>query len=351
VAEPKTRKQSPDKGESKPRRKKKAAAEPRSRGIAPDAIASGGPPAAVARLAEAIQADGGTVLAPYRDPLGGNWQLFAALPIDLVEPTPYQRDLSKPHVERLSAAMDKLGRYLDPMIVVRGEQPDGEGGGRDELAPSTARGGKAYPYWTPNGNHRLAALRELGARSVVAIVVPDIEVAHRILLLNTEKAHNLRERALEVIRLAELLAQTEDRPERDFELEFEEPALLTIGLCYLENGRFAGGAYHPVLRRVEKFLGSPLPKALETRRERAKQVLELDQAVTEAMKRLKDRGFESPYLRAFVVARINPLRFKRGAKADPDEIIDTMLAAARRFDAGRVRGEQIARAGGAPEES
>jgi ParB family chromosome partitioning protein len=340
VAEPKTAKRAPGKSEGKPRRKKKAAAEPRSRGIAPDAIGSGTPPAALTRLAEAIEADGGTVLAPYKDPLGGNWQLFAALPIDLVEPTPFQRDLSKPHVERLSSAIDRLGRYLDPMIVVRGDAPVAEG----------REGQTSYPYWTPNGNHRLAALRALGARSVVAIVVPDIEVAHRILLLNTEKAHNLRERSLEVIRLAELLASTESRPERDYEIEFEEPALLTLGLCYQENGRFAGGAYHPVLRRAEKWSGSALPKALETRRERAKQVLELDAAVSEAMKRLKDRGFESPYLRPFVIARINPLRFKRGGNPDVDETIDTMLAAARRFDAGRVRGDQIARAGGAPEE-
>jgi ParB family transcriptional regulator, chromosome partitioning protein len=344
VAEPKAAKQAPSKTEGKPRRKKKAAAEPRSRGIAPDAIGSGTPPAAIARLAEAIETDGGTVLAPYKDPLGGNWQIFAALPIDLVEPTPFQRDLSKPHVDRLSAAMDRLGRYLDPMIVVRGDQPDGE-----ETALSAAK--VARPYWTPNGNHRLAALRALGARSVVAIVVPDIEVAHRILLLNTEKAHNLRERSLEVIRLAELLAQTENRAERDYEIEFEEPALLTLGLCYQENGRFAGGAYHPVLRRAEKWSGSALPKALETRRERAARILELDAAVSEAMKKLKERGFESPYLRPFVIARINPLRFKRGGNPDVDETIDTMLASARRFDAGRVRADQVARAGGAAEES
>jgi ParB family chromosome partitioning protein len=327
VAEPKATK--------KPRRKKKAAAEPRSRGIAPDAIGSGAQPAALTRLAEAIETDGGAVLAPYKDPLGGNWQIFAALPIDLVEPTPFQRDLSKPHVERLSSAMDRLGRYLDPMIVVRGDPPEGE---------------SSRPYWTPNGNHRLAALRQLGARSVVAIVVPDIEVAHRILLLNTEKAHNLRERSLEVIRLAELLATTEDRPEKDYEIEFEEPALLTLGLCYQGNGRFAGGAYHPVLRRAEKWSGSALPKALETRRERAARVLELDAAVTEAMKKLKERGFESPYLRPFVIARINPLRFKRGGNPDVDETIETMLSSARRFDAGRVRADQVAKVGGAPED-
>ena len=341
MAETKRAKPAPNKTERKPRGKKKAAAEPRSRGIGPEAIGSGTQPAALIHLAAAIEADGGTVLAPYRDPLGGNWQIFAALPIDLVEPTPYQRDLSKPHVERLSAAMDKLGRYLDPMIVVRGEQP-GEEGPEGQTA--------LHPYWTPNGNHRLAALRQLGAKSVVAIVVPDIEVAHRILLLNTEKAHNLRERSLEVIRLAELLAETESRPEREFEIEFEEPALLTIGLCYQENGRFAGGAYHPILRRVEKFEDTPLTEALETRRERATRILKLDAAVTEAMKRLKERGFDSPYLRPFVVARINPIRFKRGA-ADVDEVIDTMLASARKFDAGRVRADQVAKASGAPEES
>jgi ParB family chromosome partitioning protein len=334
VAEPKAGKSAPSKSEGKPRRKKKAAAEPRSRGIPPDSIGSGDKPPILNQLIRAIESDGGTVLAPYRDPLGGNWQIFAALPIELVEPTPYQRDLSKPHVERLSVAMDKLGRYLDPMIVVRGEQPDGEA---------------AKPYWTPNGNHRLAALRQLGAKAVIAIVVPDIEVAHRILLLNTEKAHNLRERSLEVIRLAELLAQTESRPEKDYEIEFEEPALLTLGLCYKENGRFAGGAYHPILRRVEQWESAVLPKALETRRERAARILELDAAVSDAMKKLKERGFESPYLRPFVVARINPIRFKRGA-ADADGVIETMLAAARKFDAGRVRPDQVAKAGGAPEE-
>jgi ParB family chromosome partitioning protein len=177
-----------------------------------------------------------------------------------------------------------------------------------------------------------------------------MEVAHRILLLNTEKAHNLRERALEVIRLAQNLAELDDRPEKEFESEFEEPALLTIGLCYQQNGRFAGGAYHPVLKRIEKFLGSALPKALEVRRERAARVLELDEAVSAAVAELKAKGFESPYLRAFVVARINPLRFKRGAKAEFDETIDKMLAGARRFDSTRIRADQVARTGGAPEE-
>jgi ParB family chromosome partitioning protein len=181
-------------------------------------------------------------------------------------------------------------------------------------------------------------------------VVPEPEVAHRILLLNTEKAHNLRERALEVARLAEALAALDDRPEREFAIEFEEAALVTLGLCYQQNGRFSGGAYHPVLKRCDKFLASKLPNALVTRRERAEKLLQLNERVNEAVKGLKERGFESPYLKAFVVARINPLRFQRKPTADFDETIDKMLASAGRFDATRIRADQVARTGGAPSE-
>lgn len=71
--------------------------------------------------------------------------------------------------------------------------------------------------------------------------------------------------------------------------------------------------------------------------------------MNQAVAALKSRGFESPYLKPFVVARINPIRFKRG-EADFDETLDKMLAAARRFDAAKIRADQVARTGGAPEE-
>ena len=185
---------------------------------------------------------------------------------------------------------------------------------------------------------------------MTALVVPEAEVARRILALNTEKAHNLREKALEVSRLAEALVTLDDRPEREFEVEFEEPALLTLGICYRQNGRFAGGAYHSVLKRVEAFLAHPLSKALAMRRVRADKLIALDEAVNEAVKALKARGFESPYLKAFVVARINPLRFKRGAKAEFDDTVDRMLASALKFDTSRIKADQLASAGGPAEE-
>lgn len=309
-------------------KRKKAQAEPLSRGLDARRLATAAHPAAVDELAERIASDGGAVLAIYRDPLGSHWQILAALPVDKVEPTPFQRDLSDSHVGRLTDAIDRLDRYVDPVTAV----PTADG-----------------LYWTPNGYHRLGAMRRLGAKAIVALVIPEAEVAHRILLLNTEKAHNLREKALEVARLAVALAELDDRPERDYAIEFEEAALITLGFCYEQNGRFAGGAYHPVLKRCDKFLSMKLPRALEVRRERAAKLLELNDAVTAAVASLKSRGFESPYLRAFVVARINPLRFKRG-EADFDETIDKMLSSARRFDAAKIRADQVARSGGAPEE-
>jgi len=314
-------------GKTRPKRKKTAAA-PASRGLTARQVAAGSPPAKVESLRAEIEEDGGTFLGAYRDPVGGHWHILAALPIAKVAPTPFQRDLSETHVERLASVMDKLDRFVDPIVAVRG-----------------AEGG----WWTPNGHHRLAAVRGLGGRSIVALVLLDPEVAFKILALNTEKAHNIREKALEVIRMARALgAAHADRAESDFALEFEEPALLTLGCCYEKNGRFAGGAYNPVLKRVERFLGARLPQALAERAARADKLLALDEAVTAAVKALKARGFESPYLKAFVVARVNPIRFQRGGSPDFDATIEKMTASARRFDAAKVRADQLAAASGAP---
>jgi ParB family chromosome partitioning protein len=104
------------------------------------------------------------------------------------------------------------------------------------------------------------------------------------------------------------------------------------------------------LKRIDGFLSRPLQKALATRAERAERLLELEEAVAAAMKTLKERGFDSPYLRAFVVARINPLRFQKAANPDFDETIQKMLASAKKFRAESVKPEQLARAAGAPEE-
>ena len=316
-----------------PRKRRKLAG--RSTGLTPNELA-GTAPAAIETLERAIEGDGGKAISSYREPFDGQWLIMASLPIEQVEPTPYQRNLSDTHVRKLETVIAKLGRFLDPIIVVRSEP--NQGGVR---------------YWTPNGNHRLSALRTLGARSVTAIVVPEPSTAYKILALNTEKSHNLRERALEVIKMYKELAMLDEANEESYALEFEDAALITLGLCYLEQGRFSGGAYHPILRRVDSFLKKPLQAALEIRRERSKMLMDLDKAVCERVDALKKRGLISPYLKSFVVARINPIRLrpKDAAPLSYNEVLERMTKAVDKLNPEKIRMEDLAKSGGAPEET
>jgi len=243
-----------------------------------------------------------------------------------VEPTPYQRDPSDAHVKRLMTVIEKVGRFLDPVVLIR--QDDG--------------------YWTPNGNHRLQAMRKLGAKSIVGLLVPEPEVAFKILALNTEKAHNVKEKSLETIRMARALAERRTAREGDFAFEFEQAPYLTLGAAYEERRSLSGGAYHPVLRRIDDFLDETMAKALKERERRAAKVLKLDDAVTKVVTALKARGLTSPYLKPFVVARVNPIRFSKSTEFDFDEVMDKMIASAGKFNVDRVKQEDVAKVGGAP---
>jgi len=312
-------------GTKKPRRRAKAAKGPV--GLLAAEVAQGEAPESLRALERQVALDGGAVIGRYREPFGQRWLLLAALPIERIEPTPYQRDLSPPHVGRLAAAISKIGSFLDPLIAVR-----------QQLSETVL-------YQTPNGSHRLGALRKLGAQSVIALVVPEPELAFQILALNTEKAHNLRERSLEVIRMAHELARLSDEPESRYAFEFEDPALLVIGLCYQQRPRFSGGAYASVARRtLTEFSNDSLRDALVDRQRQSTLLLEVDDAVSAGVAALKARGLQSPYLRAFIVARINPLRFKRGGSQDFDETLGKMLASAKKFDAAKISKEDVARA-------
>ena len=295
--------------------------------------------AATRALASQVVEDGGAALAVYREPFGGTPAVLAALPIDRVEPTPYQRDPSEPHVKRLMTVIEKLGRFLDPIVAVR---RDDRSGGLQGSPPT---------YWTPNGNHRLQAMRKLGAKTIVALVVPDAEVAFKILALNTEKAHNLKEKSLETIRMLRALADERSAAtEREFAFEFDQAPFLTLGAAYEQRPRLSGGAYNPVLRRIDDFLDERLPQALKERSRRAGLILKIDDGVSEIVNKLKKRGFTNPYLRPFVVARINPIRFSTSTEFDIDEVLARMQKNADKFNVEKVRQEDVVRAGGGPAE-
>jgi len=282
----------------------------------------------IATLVARVREQGGAVLGAYRDPFAGEPVVVASLPLKRVVATPFQRDLSKTHADRLAAAINAAGLFLDPVIAVAG----GDG------------------FWSPNGRHRLEAARRLGMRSVTALLVPNEKLAYRILALNTEKSHNLRDRSLEVIRMARQLAKDQPRSkESEHAVTFESPVFLTLGCAYEQRSRFAGSSYQPVLRKVDRFLDGTVPAALRQREQWAVRLMDIDDRVAAHVKTMQALGMKSPYLRAVVVARINPVRFvppTRKADAPPPmsvaEALTRMTANVRKFNPRSVKPGDLA---------
>jgi ParB family chromosome partitioning protein len=279
-------------------------------------------------VVELVRKAGGAPLGAYREPLGGRPLLLASLPFSAVQPTPFQRDLSPTHAKKLAGAIEATAAFLDPLIVVRGE--DGR-------------------FWTPNGRHRLAAAKVLGLKQITVLISPDETLSYRILALNTEKAHNLKDKSLEVVRMARNLAKRQPtRTEASLAEEFEAAELLTLGLVYEGNLRFGGGAYSPVLKKVDRFTTKPLPAALREREGYAKRLSEIDAEVKRIVAELQARGMKSPYLRSYVVARINPVRFHKVKPGDRKPVMPIaqallrMLVAAKKFDLAKVNMSDLA---------
>jgi ParB family chromosome partitioning protein len=282
-------------------------------------------PRKLIELAREVEEDGGTILSLYREPVGDAWHLFALLPLEQVKPTPYQRDLSKAHVEKLRKAIAKLDRFVDPLVAVRA--------GRGE-------------YWTPNGNHRRAVLAKLKAKFVPVILIPEPEVAFKILALNTEKAHNLKEKSLEVIRMYRgLMEEHGSRSETEYTFEFEEAYYITLGLLYEKRPRFAGGAFSPVLRRVDGFLKQPLRKGYDVRLDRAAKVEQADDLLSERVDELKKRRVKHPYVKNFVMARCNPLTRARKSLPAFDTALNCLIKSLEEFDTSEISYMDVARAG------
>jgi len=281
------------------------------------------PSKAARALAEQVDRDGGQVLAIYQEPVGEHWQVFCLLPRAKVEASPYQRDVSPTHVKRLTEAVKRVDRFVDPIVVV---------------SP------RAGVYWTPNGNHRRVALDKLKADFVPAILVAEPNVAFQVLALNTEKAHNLKEKSLEVIRMYRG-AETEQpsSTEEDWAFQFESAHLITLGLLYEQNKRFAGGAFAPILRRVDKFLKTSLRRGLEEREERAALVRAADETLAAVVAKVKKRGINHPYVKNYLLARTTPLTKARKTLPSFEQTFKKLKENLDDFDVSKVRYDEIQR--------
>jgi ParB family transcriptional regulator, chromosome partitioning protein len=281
------------------------------------------PPRPARDLATQVERDGGRVLAIYQEPVGEHWQIFCLLPRDKVEPSPYQRDLSPTHVKRLTESVKKLDRFVDPVVA---------------LSPQPG------VYWTPNGNHRRAVLEKLKAEHIPAILVVEPEVSYQILPLNVEKAHNLKEKSLEVIRMYRGLAEAQPTTsEEDWAFQFESPHFITLGLLYETNKRFAGGAFAPILRRVDKFLKTSLRRGLDERVERAELVRATDEVLAAVVVKIKKRGINHPYVKNYVLARTTPLTRARKTLPSFEQTFRKLKESLADFDVSKVRYEDVQR--------
>ncbi|HEX8758285.1 MAG TPA: ParB/RepB/Spo0J family partition protein [Steroidobacteraceae bacterium] len=315
-------------GSGSKRTKGKLAPGKQARGLEASQVAVAIDSPEIAELAALVREAGGAPIGAYHEPMGGRPLMLACLPLAAVQPTPFQRDLSPTHAKRLAEKIGETAAFLDPLIVVRGE--DGR-------------------LWTPNGRHRLAAAKVLGLRQITALISPDEALAYRILALNTEKAHNLRDRSLEVIRMARSLARRQKAgSESERAAEFESAELLTLGVVYERSSRFAGGAYSAFLKKVDRFSDKALGASLRDREDYAARLIEIDAQVKKIIAALQQRGFKSPYLRNYVVARINPVRFHKAKKGDTKppmplaQALTRMAAAARAFKLESVSNADLA---------
>lgn len=245
----------------------------------------------IKKFIEEIEEGGVKILASFNDPYSDRIQFLVEIPINMVEPTPFQRDLSEPHVRRLMEVIETVGRYLDPIILVRP---------------------KKGVYWTPNVNHRREAMVRLGKNKITGILIPDYSTTYQILALNTEKAHNIKEKSLEVIRMYKTIMKEEpDRNESEYAFQFEEAPYITLGILYEEKPKFSGGAYHTFLNKVENFLDIPFEEAYTEREKRASVLAEVDDIVQEKVTRIRERGINHPFVKQFVLSRANPFGRKR----------------------------------------
>jgi ParB family transcriptional regulator, chromosome partitioning protein len=95
--------------------------------------------------------------------------------------------------------------------------------------------------------------------------------------------------------------------EIEYVAQFESPELLTLGIVYEKSSRLAGGAYSSFLKKVERFSERTLAASLREREGFASRLLAIDAQAKRVIAALQARGFKSPYLRNYVVARINPV--------------------------------------------
>jgi len=198
-------------------------------------------------------------IAVFEDPVKKQPLKLALFRLEEIEVPPFQRDISESLRKQLELAIDKLG-FLTPIVVV-------------------PKGGK---YYVVDGRHRLEAMRSLGAREILAIVV-DEKMYHYILEFNTEKPPNVKEKAKQAYRLyMDFYREDPNLIEDELYTYLKEPMLITFGFAIEEfDKRFPASFYESFVEKIDDFLRVPLSEGVVERRNRAKALIELNDIVNQ----------------------------------------------------------------------
>lgn len=217
-------------------------------------------------------------IASFEDPVKRQPLKLALFKLEEIATPPFQRDLSESLKKHLEMAIEKLG-FLTPIVVVPKE-------------------GK---YYVVDGRHRLEAMRDLGAKEILAIVV-DESLYHYILEFNTEKPPNVKEKSKQAYRLyMDFYKEDPQLLEEDLFTYLKEPMLITFGFAIEEiDSRFPASFYENFVSKIDQFLNLPLSSAIEERRKRAKALTELNRIVNE---KYAEFGWENALLKGEIVRK------------------------------------------------
>jgi ParB family chromosome partitioning protein len=217
-------------------------------------------------------------IAVFEDPVKKQPLKLVLFRLEEIEVPPFQRDISESLRKQLELAIDKLG-FLTPIVVV-------------------PKGGK---YYVVDGRHRLEAMRSLGAREILAIVV-DEKMYHYILEFNTEKPPNVKEKAKQAYRLyMDFYREDPNLIEDELYTYLKEPMLITFGFAIEEfDKRFPASFYESFVDKVDDFLRVPLSEGVVERRNRAKALIELNDIVNQ---KYAEFGWENALLKGEIVRK------------------------------------------------
>jgi len=261
----------------------------------------------------------------FRDPHKGHTVVLKSLPTDRLDVIEYQRKTRPSHVANLVDSIERIG-FIVPLVAIE-----------------TKRGGTSE-HLVIDGQHRLQAACEVGLRKVPVLVVP-ARLAPRMMNLNVEKDLNIREKAVVAVGIyRSFLDSDPSLKENDVEVveAIERAYFVTLGLAYERNGRLAGGAFEPLLRKCDHFMRRVLEKAHPVREERAERVLETNTLIKDVIAEAKEIGAFHQYFQYQLISYIDPFKRKRG-RQNFDELFDKAAATLEKLKADPAR---IRRLGG-----